>query len=395
MPADSAAVFRAAISYAHGRFDHQVLDLANRLNREGVDCEIDLYNEAPPQGWPQWILDTMAARVVLVVCTAEYAERLESRASEGVGRGVAFEGRLLRQRVYDDQGRNEGIVPIIFDEADRKYVPLFLRDVAYYDISTNGGYEALYRRLTRQPKHTKPPLGILKEMPAEGAVELPAPPVITSGEPRMVNLEIRRLSFGALADALTFSNIGSSVRPLADSHTVDFFDADDDERIESFVSSLPGWQGLHAMEVSEGIVLSDLPELTLQEFGKSRNALHLRLDGSVTVRSSIVGAHFLYDVERTLATVFAVSRYLHNKYKTYPLYAGTFGYRLLEEAYPKDVKQAPYEAPYRFDVRSSFPEAMTSVIVLWSRASWPIGLTKEEVSVELSRFWQSEFAEAG
>jgi hypothetical protein len=38
----SALNVRAAISYAHGRYDTEILALANRLNQEGIDCELDL-----------------------------------------------------------------------------------------------------------------------------------------------------------------------------------------------------------------------------------------------------------------------------------------------------------------------------------------------------------------
>lgn len=70
----------------------------------------------------------MATRTVLAVCTADYAERLRGDAAPGVGRGAAWEGRLIKQRVYDAQGRNEGVVPIVFAIADRQFIPPFLSE---------------------------------------------------------------------------------------------------------------------------------------------------------------------------------------------------------------------------------------------------------------------------
>jgi hypothetical protein len=160
----SALNVHAAISYAHGRYDTEILALANRLNQEGIDCELDLYDDAPPQGWPQWMLDTLEKRVVIAVCTAEYADRVAGRTSPGVGRGVAWEGRILKGRVYDGQGRNEGIVPVVFSADDVCSIPDFLKDVTYYDLSRIDGYELLYRRLTRQPRYVKPPLGTVRDL---------------------------------------------------------------------------------------------------------------------------------------------------------------------------------------------------------------------------------------
>lgn len=165
----SPADVRAAISYAHGRYDKQILALADRLNREGVDCELDLYDEAPPQGWPQWMLDTLATRVVIAVCTAEYTDRIAGRPLVGVGRGVAWEGRILKGRVYEGQGRNEGVVPVVLSTADVSQIPDFLKDVTHYDLSQPDGYELLYRRLTRQPRYVKPSLGAVRELPSQSA----------------------------------------------------------------------------------------------------------------------------------------------------------------------------------------------------------------------------------
>lgn len=160
---------RAAISYAHGQSDAEVLDLSDTLRRKGVDCEVDAYEDSPAKGWLQWMEDVMLSRTVLVVCTATYAERLRGDAPPGQGRGAAWEGRYLKQRVYDGQGQNEGVVPIVFCSADTAHIPPFLKDVTYYDLSQPDGFEKLYRRLTRQPAHPRPPLGAIEKLAPRGA----------------------------------------------------------------------------------------------------------------------------------------------------------------------------------------------------------------------------------
>jgi len=187
---------RAAISYAHGRYDDRILALADRLNREGVDCELDLYDQAPPQGWPQWMLDTLMERVVIVVCTAEYADRIAGRAPAGVGRGVAWEGRILKERVYDGQGRNEGIAPVVFSAGDLVHRPDFLKDVTYYDLSRPDGYDSLYRRLTRQPLYMKPTLGPVRQLPPQNEFSAP----FTGTRPRLDALVLLEIpDVGAIA----------------------------------------------------------------------------------------------------------------------------------------------------------------------------------------------------
>jgi len=57
------------ISYAHDSDEqkNRILTLSDRLRTKGVDCRIDQYEEAPPEGWPQWMEDRITdAEFVLV-----------------------------------------------------------------------------------------------------------------------------------------------------------------------------------------------------------------------------------------------------------------------------------------------------------------------------------------
>lgn len=49
----------AAISYAPGPRDPQAIGLADRLNSEGVDCELDVYDGARPEGWARRLTDDL------------------------------------------------------------------------------------------------------------------------------------------------------------------------------------------------------------------------------------------------------------------------------------------------------------------------------------------------
>ncbi|MCU0537361.1 MAG: toll/interleukin-1 receptor domain-containing protein [Hydrococcus sp. Prado102] len=66
------------ISYSHDSQTHKdrVLDMANRLRSEGVDCQIDQYEFFPSEGWPRWMMNQLDwAEFVLVVCTEQYERR--------------------------------------------------------------------------------------------------------------------------------------------------------------------------------------------------------------------------------------------------------------------------------------------------------------------------------
>ena len=156
------------ISYSHDSKEHaeRVLSLSDRLRRDGVDSQIDQYELSPPEGWPRWMVNKVEwADFVLVVCTKTYHERFRGKAPVGQGKGVKWEGAILTQKLYDDEGQNTRFIPVVFLAQDTKHIPSILRGQTYYDISTKKGYEALYRHVTNQPETVKPALGKIKSMP--------------------------------------------------------------------------------------------------------------------------------------------------------------------------------------------------------------------------------------
>ena len=78
----------AFISYSHEAPEHndRVLDLANRLRTQGVDCEIDKYQVSPPEGWPLWMQrQVQKSDFVIVVCTDTYSRRCIGNEEPGKG----------------------------------------------------------------------------------------------------------------------------------------------------------------------------------------------------------------------------------------------------------------------------------------------------------------------
>ncbi|MDJ0799104.1 MAG: toll/interleukin-1 receptor domain-containing protein, partial [Calothrix sp. MO_167.B12] len=103
------------ISYSHDSPEHKdrVLQLADKLRKDGIDCNIDQYEQSPPQGWPRWANDEIdAADFVLIICTEQYNRRFRGNEEIGKGKGVTWEGAIVTQHLYDTQGNNTKYVPI-------------------------------------------------------------------------------------------------------------------------------------------------------------------------------------------------------------------------------------------------------------------------------------------
>lgn len=156
------------ISYSHDSPEHmdRVLELSKRMRQEGIDCHIDQYEDSPPEGWPRWMTRQIEkADFVLVICTETYDRRFRGIEETGKGLGVKWEGAVVTQELYDAESNNTKFIPAGFSSADLAHIPVILRGANRYDLITKEGYEALYRRLTGQPRVVKPNLGEIQPMP--------------------------------------------------------------------------------------------------------------------------------------------------------------------------------------------------------------------------------------
>lgn len=173
-PYGSEEVF---ISYSHDSVDHveRVLELSDRLRAEGVDCVLDQYEVSPPEGWPRWMDKKIRdAKYVILVCTEPYYKRVMGEEKEGKGLGVRWEGNLIYQHFYNAGALNHKFIPVVFDESHKHYVPVPLQGASYYCLAKEAGYEALYLRLTDQPKVQKPKLGTRRALPKKEVKTNPA-----------------------------------------------------------------------------------------------------------------------------------------------------------------------------------------------------------------------------
>jgi hypothetical protein len=155
------------ISYSHDSKEHsnRVLALSNRLRDDGLDCMIDQYVEAPPEGWPIWMKNQIKeSDFVIIVCTETYYRRAEGKEKPGKGLGVKWESVLTIQDIYENDSENRRFIPVLFKPGDAQHRPEPLKPTNYYCIDTQDGYEKLYRRLTDQHLEVPPPLGKIKKL---------------------------------------------------------------------------------------------------------------------------------------------------------------------------------------------------------------------------------------
>ncbi|WP_013320648.1 SEFIR domain-containing protein [Gloeothece verrucosa] len=156
------------ISYTHDSEEHKdrVLSLANRLRSEGIDCNIDQYEQSPSEGWLRWMLNQLElADFVLVVCTEIYNRRFRGLEEAQKGQSVTWQGAVISQEMYDDFGENTKFIPVVFATEYEEYIPFVIKGFTCYKLDSEKGYESLYRHLTKQPEIIKPDLGKLRNLP--------------------------------------------------------------------------------------------------------------------------------------------------------------------------------------------------------------------------------------
>src|ERR1700674_1390191 len=149
MPSQPPRVF---ISYSHDSSEHaqHVLELAERLRKDGVNAQLDQYVAGtPPEGWPRWMLDQLDwAEFVLVVCTETYYRRFRGHEKRGKGRGADWESNLLTLKIYNAKSRTTKFVPVLFDLQDVQFIPEPISSHTHYLLHSETNYIKLYAFLT-------------------------------------------------------------------------------------------------------------------------------------------------------------------------------------------------------------------------------------------------------
>jgi hypothetical protein len=175
---------RVFISYAHevddGAHADRVRALWILLRRHGIDARLDRPAAERPQDWAAWMQrEFEAADYVLTIASPAYKRRAEGAEAPGVGEGVAWEARLIKDMVYrNPTDWYERILRVVLPGGSREDLPAFLggHTVTHYTVDPIdlAGAEKLLRYLTDQPYETEPALGSLPQLPPRDAQTAPS-----------------------------------------------------------------------------------------------------------------------------------------------------------------------------------------------------------------------------
>lgn len=259
---------RVFISYVHNdgsvSYRAPVLDLANRLLANGVDCEIDQFHETTPpsKGWARWMLDEIeSAKYVLVVCTATYYKRFRADEKPNMGLGAIWEGGAITQALYEGSGHNTKYIPIGFAGYGEvgPSIPEPLRQTTYRNVSTDDGYMDLLRQIHVAPKIVKPPIGKRPDFASYTPTSsgtgtaAPTPPVKTS-QPVRTSQNVDRGKLIDVLDGMDPNSLTSVITRIPDAGRYDTPHLAVSERVASLVRFAESTIGPGLNEVATVVV---------------------------------------------------------------------------------------------------------------------------------------------
>lgn len=160
---------RVFVSYAQRPAKHkrQVQAFCWFLQAMGVKVRQDEFATDERRDWALWaIREIISADFVLVIASAEYRRRAESKCQPGEGDGVANEAAFLRDRLaYDRWTWQRKILPVVLPGRTLDEIPLFLSPYAAsrYEIAsfTRSGAATLLATLRRANHRGPRPCGRL------------------------------------------------------------------------------------------------------------------------------------------------------------------------------------------------------------------------------------------
>ena len=154
------------ISYSWDTDEHKkwVLNLANRLVKEGVNVILDRYKLRPGKSLPHFVETAIKkADRILIVFTPNYKLKAEKRAG-----GVGYEYSIMNSELYKNQINNERIIPVLRNGDSTDSIPEFMQQYIHIDMRNDENYENSYTDLLREiydePEIVKPEIGTKRKI---------------------------------------------------------------------------------------------------------------------------------------------------------------------------------------------------------------------------------------
>jgi hypothetical protein len=169
----------AFISYARdNEQDERVLEFAQWLRTNGIDCMIDRYVD--PEDWAKWMEQQIRdSQWILVVASETYLQRARDDQRPDVGLGVSWEYADIRNILYGSRRSDPKVIPIIFRDEDKAHIPEALVGRTWYNVSNDALRNRLLRKLAGLRITIEPaPLGNVPQADVSSV----APPTETVAE---------------------------------------------------------------------------------------------------------------------------------------------------------------------------------------------------------------------
>ena len=152
------------ISYAwtNNEYTSKILLLAERLMSDGVGTIIDKWDLSAGQdkyAFMEQMIQDRSIDHVLIMLNREYKQKSDERKG-----GVGTEAQIISSDLYNKVDQTK-FIPIVIekDDSGRPYLPIYLNNRIYIDLSENENYEYRYEELLRliykRPQFQKPKLG--------------------------------------------------------------------------------------------------------------------------------------------------------------------------------------------------------------------------------------------
>ncbi|MDN5201206.1 SUMF1/EgtB/PvdO family nonheme iron enzyme [Fulvivirgaceae bacterium BMA10] len=148
------------ISYSHSPDGHRekVIEFAGELAKRNIEVSIDAYIEHEIVDWNKWSENEIRnSDYVIIVCNEYYYNKYESITSKDIGKGVKWEGYVIKNEIYESEG-NKKFIPIAFNKVDLDYRPRILsvsNSVVIHDDDEES-FKSLCRIIFNKPKYAPP-----------------------------------------------------------------------------------------------------------------------------------------------------------------------------------------------------------------------------------------------
>lgn len=148
-------------SWSSKEYEERVMDLAVRLQNDGIEVIIDKWIMKPGNdtiNFMEKCVKDPNVNFVLMLLDKKYTEKADKKSG-----GVGIETQIISNEVYNDVEQNK-FIPIVFDrdENGNAYIPIYLKTRFHYDMTKENAeeeYIKLVKQIYGREIYFKPELG--------------------------------------------------------------------------------------------------------------------------------------------------------------------------------------------------------------------------------------------